>query len=1073
MIRLTTVILIATLMQVSAASLAQRVTINQKKTTLAKVFREIHRQTGYDFLYAKGLLDQKKLVDITVENEPLERVLEQVLLGQSLAYAIEDQMIVIKEKSLVDRVLAYFSNIDVTGKLIDENRQPIAGATIKVRGSSVSAVSDGNGVFLLKNISDDAVLEISYLGYQIKEVKAVKDLGVLQMELAIGKLQEVTVNAGYYSVKQRELTGNISRISAKDIENQPVTNVLATMQGRMAGVSITQTTGTPGGGFDIKIRGQNSLRAEANQPFYIIDGVPYSSTPIGYDQTATSYPTPTSPLNSINPNNIESIEVLKDADATAIYGSRGANGVVLITTKSGAAGKASFSVTASTGGAKVANFMELMNTQQYLGMRKQAFINDKLTKYKANDYDINGTWDQNRYTDWQDELIGGTAYLNEVYGTVSGGSERTQFLFSGSYRTESTVFVGDFLYKKGGSQFNFNHRSEDSRFRLNVSMGYNRQDNDLPAFDFSNDSRSLAPNAPALYSPDGSLNWENKTWNNPLRNLNAKYEASTNHFLANTVLSYELLPKLVLKTSLGYTDLSTTETRIAPSSVFNPANNVSSSRSSIYINNTRGNSWIAEPQVTWGKQWGESKFDFLLGATFQNQSSSALYQNGNGFSSNNLIYNLAAATYITVLLNEQNVYKYQAFFGRLNYDYKQRYIMNLTARRDGSSRFGPGKRFSEFGAIGAAWLFSNENFLKDRTWLSFGKLRMSYGITGNDQIGDYQFLDTYMTSGINYDGAIGLDPTRLYNPDFAWETNRKFEIGLEVGFIKDRVFGTASWYQNRSSNQLAGIPLAGTTGFTVLQANLDARVENKGLELTLRTINFKARDFNWTTNFNLTFASNKLLKFPGLESSTYSQQYRLGEPLNIKLLYQSKGVDPQTGIYTFEDLNKDGRISFPEDRQIVADLNPKYYGGIQNQLTYKHWSVDFLLQFVNQKNSVFSPRAGGLSNPPAKMLDSWQQPGDNATYQLYTSGTNSAAAAAYNLYGRSTAYFEDASYIRLKNIAISYQVPVKLKKAKCRVSLQGQNLLTFTDYKDGDPEFIISGYLPPLKVVTAGIQVSF
>jgi len=1076
--RLTTVILIACLMQVSAAGLAQKITLNQRDVPLSNVLKEIRKQSGFDvFSEGKGLPKNQK-VTVVVTNASIEEALDQAFKGLGYTYKIDGKTIAIKPKdevSFFERIINRFQTIDVSGKIVDENGQPIAGATIKVKGTTISTASDGNGVFLLKNISDDALVQISYLCYQVKEVRASKDIGSIKMELAVGKLEEVTVNAGYYSVKEKELTGSISRITSKDIENQPVTNVLATMQGRMAGVNIIQTTGTPGGGFDIKIRGQNSLRPEANQPFYIIDGVPFSSTPIGYNQTSTTYPNPTSPLNSINPDNIESIEVLKDADATAIYGSRGANGVVLITTKSGKAGKTSFSLNASTGGAKVAKFMELMNTEQYLTMRRKAFSNDKINTYPANAYDINGTWDQSRYTDWQKELIGGTAHLNDIYGTVSGGSEKTQFLLSGSYRTESTVYVGDFLYKKGGAQFNLNHRSDDSKFRLNISVGYNNQDNDLPALDFSEDARLLAPNAPALYSSDGSLNWENKTWQNPLRNLTAKYKANTNNLLTNTVLSYELFSGLVVKTSLGYTSLGTTETRTSPSTIFNPANNISSSRSSIYVNNTQGSSWVAEPQISWSKELGTvGKLDALFGATFQNQTSNLLYQTANNFSSNSLIYNLGAATNISVLLNEENVYRYQAFFGRLNYNLKQRYIVNFTARRDGSSRFGPGNRFSNFGAVGAAWLFSNENFLENNSWISLGKLRASYGITGNDQIGDYQFLDTYNTSGISYDGVIGLDPSRLYNANFAWETNKKLEIGLELGFLNDRIFATTSWYQNRSSNQLTGIPLPGTTGFTVLQANLDATVENKGMEFTLRTINLSSKNFSWTTNFNLTFSRNTLLKFPGLASSSYSQQYRIGQPLNIKLLYAYKGINPQTGVYTFEDLNNDGRISFPEDRQIVADLNPKYFGGIQNQLSFKNWKLDFLLQFVNQKNSSYLPRTPGLlSNQPSKIINSWQQQGDNATYQLYTTGTNSLASTANGLYANSSAYFEDASYIRLKNVAISYALPIKLEKTQLRINLQGQNLFTLTNYKDGDPEFITSGYLSPLKVFTAGLQASF
>ncbi|MBS7234167.1 SusC/RagA family TonB-linked outer membrane protein [Flavobacterium psychroterrae] len=958
---------------------------------------------------------------------------------------------------------------------VTDGSSPLPGVTIAIKGRSTNAsISDYNGQYSISvGVSDTLV--VSFIGFK-KALIPVQGRSKIDIVLQYDTttLQEVRVNAGYYSVKESERTGSIARITSKDIETQPVTNVLATMQGRMAGVSITQTTGTAGGGFDIKIRGQNSIRPDANAPLYIIDGVPYSSDAIGSGQTSTIFPTSTSPLNSINPETIESIEVLKDADATSIYGSRGANGVVLITTKKGKAGKTKFSLTSSTGIGKVTKFLNLMNTEQYLVMRKQAFVNDGITEYNPWDYDVNGTWDQNRNTDWQKELLGGSSQISELQGTISGGSEQTQFMINGNYHHETTVFPGDFGYKKGGSQMNLNHRSENNKFRIAFSAGYNVQNNLQPAFDLTNEARFQPPNAPALYNADGTLNWENGTWENPLRNLNAKYESKTKDLIANTLLSYEIAKDLTIKSSFGYTDLKTIETRTSPSTLYNPIYNVSSMRSSIYSNNTNRSSWIIEPQINWEKVLGDGKLGILTGATFQNQTTSTLYQSASGFSSNSLIYNLAAAKFVSILQNDETQYKYQAFFARINYNLIDKYIVNFTARRDGSSRFGPGNQFATFGAIGVAWLFSNENFLKNSSWFSFGKIRSSYGTTGNDQIGDYQYLNTYTTSGVNYNNAIGLQPSRLFNPDFAWEINKKLEFAIELGFLKDRIFATASWYQNRSSNQLVGIPLAGTTGFTLLQANLDATVQNRGTELTLRTVNFNKGNFKWSTNFNLTFATNKLLAFPGLESSPYNQKYRIGEPLNIVLLYKYKGINPQTGIYEFEDLNNDGTTSFPDDRQTTANLNPKFYGGIQNQFELKRWKLDFHFQFVKQTNRSFPMGpAGMMSNQQARIAQSWQAPGDNAPYQIFTTGYNNDALMANYFYSESTAVLTDASFIRLKNISLSYELPVNLKESSCKIMLQGQNLLTFTKYIDGDPEFTTYGYLPPLKVISLAVQLTF
>nr|WP_294921781.1 SusC/RagA family TonB-linked outer membrane protein [uncultured Flavobacterium sp.] len=969
---------------------------------------------------------------------------------------------------------SFFQQFQVQGTISDGSN-PLPGVTIAIKNKRNSAtISDYSGQYALSASPSDTLI-VSFIGFKtvLVPVQNRKTINI-SLEYDTTTLKEVKVNAGYYSIKESERTGSIARITSKDIQTQPVTNVLAAMQGRMAGVSIIQTTGVPGGGFDIKIRGQNSIRSDGNNPLYIIDGVPYASDPIGYNQTASTFPTVTSPLNSINPDTIESIEILKDADATSIYGSRGANGVVLITTKKGKGGKTVVSVKATTGAGTVTKFMKLMGTEQYLAMRRQAFVNDGLTQYNPWDYDINGTWDQNRETDWQKEFLGGTAEITDLQATLSGGSDKTQFLLSSSYHTESTVFPGQYMYKKGGTQFSMSHRSEDNRFKLTFSAGYNIQDNDQPAYDVTASSRYLAPNAPALYDASGNLNWENGTWQNPLRYRDAKFRSKTNDLVTSAVLSYDLLDNLVLKSNFGFTDLRHEETRTSPSTIYNPAYQLTSAFSGIYLNNTDRQSWIVEPQISWEKEMTFGKVNILAGGTFQSQITDRLYQFGNGFTSNDLIYDLASAATVRVLYSDEALYKYQAFFGRINYNWQERYIVNLTGRRDGSSRFGPGNQFANFGAVGAAWIFTKERFFKDISWLSFGKLRGSYGTTGNDQIGDYQFLDTYTSSGLNYDNNVGLQPSRLYNPDFGWETNKKIEAALEMGFLQDKIFLTAAWYQNRSSNQLVGIPLAGTTGFQSMQANLDAVVQNTGFEFTIRTQNFNTQNFKWTTSLNLTFARNKLISFPGLSASPYNEQYRIGEPLNIELNYKYTGIDSQTGVYLFEDINKDGAISFPEDKQSVVDFNPQYFGGLQNQLYYKRWKLDFLFQFVKQENrSYYNGFAGQMSNQPARAADSWIKAGDNAAQQIYTSGYNEDAVTADYLYNQSTGSITDASFIRLKNIAFSYDLPLGTKNTHCQLILQGQNLLTFTKYKDGDPEFIASGYLPPLKIITAGIQLTF
>lgn len=962
----------------------------------------------------------------------------------------------------------------ISGTVSDANGS-LPGVTIQLKNKPTTTLSDENGNYTINALPTD-ILVFSFIGFKTQTYQVANKTTInVQLAEDATTLQEVIVNAGYYSVKEKERTGSIAKITTKDIEKQPVTNVLATMQGRMAGVNITQTSGVPGGGFDIQIRGQNSLRTDGNSPLYIIDAVPYSSETVGNSRSTGVIPGFANPLNSINPNDIESIEVLKDADATAIYGSRGANGVVLITTKKGKAGKIKFTTSIKQGAGNASKFMELLNTKQYLEMRREAFKNDGLEPdFLA--YDINGTWNQNRYTNWQKELIGKTALFNDINASVSGGSTNTQFLISGTYHHETTVFPGPFGYNRAVIRSNLNHSTTDNKFKISFSTAFTNQNNKQPATDLSSIAIQLAPNAPKLYNTDGTLNWECSTWENPLALLEGKYKTNTFDGIANAVLSYNIASGLDIKTSLGMTDTRHTESRTQPSTLYDPAYEAGPEFSSVFLTNTSRRTWIAEPQINWAKSWKYGKTEILLGTTFQQQKGQKVTQQADGFASNSLIYNLSAAFSTITLQDQPTDYKYQAFFGRANYNYKDRYFLNVTARRDGSSRFGPNKQFANFGAVGAAWIFSKETVFNNHKTISFGKLRASYGTTGNDLIGDYQFLDTYLSSGINYGGAIGLQPSRLFNPNFGWETNKKLEVALDMGFLKDKLTLSIATYNNRSSSQLVGIPMPATTGFPTLQANLNATVQNQGYEIAVRTVNIQNTNLNWTTNFNISFAKNKLLAFPNLEGSTYRNQLVIGEALNIRKVYQYTGLNSSTGLFTFKDTNNDGIIT-ALDRQTVQDFNPSFFGGLSNQFSFKNWQIDFLFQFVKQQNYTASAMVGipgTLNNQPIEVLQRWQTNGDIGGYQQYTAGYNSSAVDAAYKYYDSDAVISDASFVRLKNAAISYSLNEKwLSGMQCRFTIEGQNLLTFTKYKGRDPEFKTTGYLPPLRIIMAGIQFTF
>ncbi len=960
---------------------------------------------------------------------------------------------------------------------ITDTEGPLSGVNILVKNTSRGSISDLEGHYEITATANDTLV-FTYLGYKMQQL-VVGNNNILNvvMQMDATALDQVVINAGYYKVSNKNKTGSIAKVTAKEMENQPVTNPLAALQGRIAGVSITQTTGLASGGFEVRIRGQNSIAA-GNDPLYIIDGIPYDSQTMGFSNVgATTIPGGRiSPLSLISPNDIESIEILKDADATAIYGSRGANGVVLITTKKGKDGKTKFNLNTYSGLGRGTKTIDYMKTQQYLAMRREAFANDGIEEYPVDAYDVNGTWDENRYTDWQKELIGGTAYLTNAQASVLGGNGNTRFLLGGAYHKETTVFPKDFQYERISVNSNLDHTSTDDRFQLYFSANYAVEKNDLPGIDLTSLTRFLPPNAPALYDGNGDLNFENGTFANPLAELEGKYLTNRKNLISNARISYRLLPSLTAISNFGYTTTKLEESRTNPSTKYDPALGLTSSYSSIYTNDAEKESWLVEPQINWVKTIGKSKLDILLGASYQKQSDDVLSHFARGFASNSLIYNLAAANTLNVQRDALTEYKYQAFFGRVNYSLANKYMLNLTGRRDGSSRFGSGRRYANFGAVGAAWIFSGENVIDDALpFLSFGKLRGSYGVTGNDQIGNYQYLETYSTTGANYDGVSGLQPTRILNPDFGWETNKKFSAALELGFANDRINVVAEYYNNRSSNQLVGIPLPGTTGFPSIQANLGAIVENSGWEFGLNTINLKNAAWRWTTDFNLSIPRNKLVAFPDLESSTYATQYVIGEPLGIKKLYHVIGVDPQTGVYQFEDYNGDGKISAPEDRQYIVDTSPQYFGGINNRISYKNLELNFLFQFTKRKGYNYilgSAAPGQMANQPEFLSGQWQGSGDDTDTQLFTAGYNQDALIAFSRYIFSDASIEDASFVRLRNASITYTIPRQhIKNLGCKVYVQGENLLLFTNFKSGDPEQL-TGFLPPLRKLTLGVELT-
>ncbi len=1079
--KLTIFIIILGMNQISATvfSQAQKVTLQMENSSFEQVLWEIQKQTDLVFMYGAEDVRNVKNLSVKAKNKEALDIIKDCLKGSDLDMKVVNDVVVIMKKSEVLKPI----DIEIRGKVTDKDRRPLAGVNVIIKGTVRGTTTDSDGKYSIK-APDNATLVFSFLGFEKKEITVAgkSEINVTMIE-ELAELKEVTVNAGYYTVKEKERTGSISKVTAGEIEKQPVQNVLSALQANVSGLDITQQTGVPGGSFQVRIRGQNSI-ASGNDPLYIIDGVPFSSTSLSpvNNSNFNIVLTGTSPLNTMNPADIESIEILKDADATAIYGSRGANGVILITTKKGQIGKTKVDLNFYSGIGNLTRYMDLLNSEQYLEMRNEAFANAGSTPGNS-DYDLNGLWDNTRNTDWQKVLLGNTAYSNDIQLSASGGSDLIQFSAGGGYHRETTVFPGNGSDQRISTHLRLTNTSPNQKFKMNASVNFSVSFSDLISTDLTEAALTLAPVSPAIYNQDGTLNWAPDasglgSWENPLAYLKGEYISRTNNFLGNIDVSYRLLHNLTLKTSVGYTNTGMNNLSTMPKSMFDPYYAIYYSYYSIFYNSNIQN-WIIEPQLNYDLKINNNQtLSILAGATFMDQEYEHIYQSTSGYPNESLMKNIGAATKITTT-SDFAQYRYQALFGRVNYTVKNRYIFNLTGRRDGSSRFGPGKQFANFGALGTAWIFSEESFVnKYLSFLSFGKLRASYGTSGNDQIGNYQYLDTYTTTANNtYESYSALNPSRLYNADYAWEINKKFEAAIDLGFLKDRIFLQAGYYKNQSSSQLVKYALSPVTGFTTILSNLPATVQNTGVEIELNTTNFQNKDFRWNTSFNISIPRNKLVDFPNLEAnSSYNSSLIIGKPLNIRKLYHYTGVDPQTGLYTFLDVDSSGTYN-STDRTVIKDFGRKFFGGLFNTFQFKGFQLDLMVQFVKQEGyNYYASGSPGImiENQPTSVLSRWKNPGDMTDIQKFSTDSGTPWTT-YSRLKNSDRFLTDASYIRLKNLSLSYTFSKgslrKLHLQGLSLYLQGQNLFTITNYQGLDPE---TGQttLPPLRLITGGIRIT-
>ncbi len=1107
--KLTLFFLLIASLYAGAKGHSQAITLSERNTPLQKVFKKIEVQSGYSFLYRDEWLKDKK-ISVEIKNATLEQALSFCFKDQNITYEIIEKMIIIKPRpTSSSQEHLPPKPIEVKGKVTNEEGHPVAGVTLQVKGTSTITVTDVDGTFALTGIDPNSTIVLTGAETETQEIRVNNRTFLsIKVRAKVGDLDQVMVQ-GYGTTTRRFSTGNITRVSGDEIARQPVSNPLAALQGRVPGMIITQTSGISGSAFSIQIQGQQSINSTpvgnnlivTNDPFIVVDGVPFTpgnqylnqiSSAAGNPVLSASNAGGLSPLNLINPADIESIEVLRDADATSIYGSRGANGVILITTKKGQSGKTKFSANVYRGSSRVTRTMEMLNTEQYLQMRREAIANEGAVPNTTTTSTANAgyapdllLWDTTQYTDWKKELIGGTAGSLDAQVSLSGGNANTNFLAGIGYHRETTVFPGNLYDKRASAHFSLNHTSTNRKLIANIRSSFAVYTNNITSTDLSS-FLDLPPFTPSFFDQDGNLKWNESGVRyalagipNPFGYLFKTAFTESNNLNVSSVASYQLAKGLLIRANIGYNTVVTDEFSKNPISSQDPA--LSPSGSSIFGNSSL-KGWNLEPQLEYTINLGSSRLNMLIGSTFNETKYSGTFVQATGYTSDELLGSIGAGGDLYASSNWSE-YRYAAIFGRINYNWKKRYILNLSGRRDGSSRFGPGNQFANFGAIGAAWIFSETKYIQaSLPFISYGKFRISYGTTGNDQIGNYQFLSTW-TNALPYNNSTTLYPSRLSNAEFGWEINRKFQGALELGLFKDKILISAGFYRNRSSNQLVTYPLPAQVGATSLAAkNLPALIQNWGGEFSLSTKNISGTSFSWTTSGSLTLHRNRLISYPGLAQSPYRSVYVEGKPLNLIYILEYLGIDPTTGLYQFNDLNGDGAFN-QNDYVVMGDRTPRFYGGIQNDIRVRNFQLNVFVEYRKQigRNYLSSLRLPGRigANQPVAVLDRWQKPGDITSIQRYSAARSGSfdATAAYTYLGNSNAIYSDASFIRIKNIALSYTIPeailAKMRIESARIYMNLQNPVVFTKYKGSDPETQNLYRLPPMRTIVAGIQLNF
>jgi TonB-dependent SusC/RagA subfamily outer membrane receptor len=995
--------------------------------TVKEITDRIRSGTGM-FLF---FWNQPSLMDRVVitkkETITIPKALDLFFPGQEYDYSVEGHTYIIKV-----RPADYKDSRSHPIKIVvtDEAGQALPAASLHLTsaGKMFTTGRDGTAILDVRKFPD--TLTCAYAGMRTETRKIVQDsLILVSMRPCTEFLDEIVVRSYVAANTAVHSTGSYSRVHNNVFERQIIPGGLSALTGRVAGMLVTRSSGEHGAITSMLIRGKNSI-LNGNDPLIIIDGVPFGPGNRSVSNITTGNAAGSlSPLSFLDMASIESVQILRDADATGTWGPRGANGVVLITTRCGTPGKPRFDISLSTGASLVTTRPRLMNTRQYVAMRREALANDGSAPDSMNAPDLVG-WDTTRSIDWGRYIIGGVGSATNMHLSLTGGKEGTNYALGIYQRHETDVFPTHPAHDLSTFTGHLDHHAFDGRLAITANglLGLDRNRQfffDATPYQFS------PPNLTAIVFGDPS------------------YIARSCNALAGVESVYQLNSHLSIRNNIGYSNVT-----VAEQSEIQGRGNSPPGSNGFFASSTY-RSWILQPQLEFQHHAGKWNIGLSAGVSWQH-----LHSHWITWSAMDIIDAPTA--------NDLH----RIGFTRLNLRWKDRFILNITGSRDGSTRIGSARQSRNFGAAGLAWVFSSQPaFQRLLPFINFGKIRTSYGVTGNDQL-MYAYNNADQTK---HNGDVG-EPTN-------WEATVKQEAALELGLFRNRLTFTTAWYRNHSLNQV--LPVGYSMIGEVTISNRAVVVSNTGWEFSLASSVINDRNFKWSTSVNVSLPVNKLLSFPGLARTPYANTLTLGQSITSIRAFRYLGVDKSTGLFRFSDVNGDERLT-NDDRVVVGNSDPRLFGGLDNTFTWHNWELSVLVEGRVQKGqnyqtalyaSTFTGSFGMFSNQTTDLLNRWRRPGDVAAYQRLTSKVSSAAGRAVYAYLNSSAQLTNESFVRLKSFSLAYRFPEpamrKMGLHQLTFFVEGEDLLTWTPYKGVDPEIQSAFILPPARTVLAGVKVKF